>query len=86
MSAYRKFKSYGFRKKINTVKRHGALIARRYAYGCEIHLFAIKNYFVEVWTVQSLPWRYIFRIRSFRNPRNLDPYLEQVDVKSIHSA
>jgi hypothetical protein len=86
MSAYKEFKRNGFKRKTNIIEQFGVFVAKRQAHGCEIRLFAIRDFFVEVWSTQLLPWRNILRIKSFQKPQNLDPYLDQVDVKGVLSA
>jgi len=86
MSAYKEFKRNGFKGKTNIIKKFGVLVAYRKAHGCEIRLFAIRDFFVEVWSTQLLPWRNILRIKSFRSHHDLDPYLDKVDVKGVLSA
>lgn len=86
MSAYKEFKRNGFKDKTNIIKKFGAFVAKRRAHGCIIRLFAIRDFYVEVWSTQFLPWRNILRIKSFRNHRDLDPYLDEVDVKGVLSA
>ncbi len=86
MSAYREFKKKGFKQKTHIIKKYGVYVASRHAYGCIIRLFAIRNFYVEIWSTQFLPWRHILRIKSFRHNRDLDPYLDQVDVRGVLSA
>lgn len=86
MSAFKEFKRTGFKQKLNIIKRYGTYVTNRRAHGCVIRLFAIRNFYVEVWSTQLLPWRNTLRIKSFRKNRSLEPYLDQVDVKAVLSA
>jgi len=86
MSAYKEFKKTGFKEKTNIIKRFGVHVANRRAHGCIVRLFAIRDFYVEVWSTQLLPWRNILRIKSFQHNRELDPYLDNVDVKGVLSA
>lgn len=86
MSAYKEFKKTGFKHKTNIIKKYGVFIASRRANGCIIRLFAIRDFFVEVWSTQFLPWSNILRIKSFQHNQDLDPYLDKVDVKGVLSA
>jgi len=86
MSAYKEFKKSGYRQKTDIIQKFGIFIARRRAHGCIVQLFAIRDFYVEVWSADFIPWQNIVRIKSFKKCYNLAPYLKQVDVKGVLSA
>jgi hypothetical protein len=86
MSAYKEFKKSPYKDKVKLIKKYGTHIATRNNGPCDIRLFAIRDFFVEVWSTHLLPWKNIVRIKSFRDSNTLDPYLDKVDVKKVLSA
>lgn len=86
MSAYKEFKKSSFKDKVKLIRKYGTHIATRRTHSCVIKLFAIRDFFVEVWSTQILPWKNIVRIKSFQDNNTLDPYLDEVDVKKVLSA
>lgn len=85
MSALQSFKNTGFKNKVKIVARHGNFIESRQAYGCIIRLFAIQDFYIEIWSCRFLPWQNIVHVHSFKKSAGLTPYLDQIDIKALLS-
>jgi hypothetical protein len=85
MSAYQIFKKTGFKSKVKILNNHGTYLDSRQAYGCVVRLFALRDFYIEVWSSRLLPWRNIVHIRCFRRCDKLTPYLDCIDIKSMLS-
>lgn len=86
MSAYQIFKKTGFSSKIKIINNHGIFVDKRQAYGCIVRLFAIQDFYIEVWSSRLLPWRNIVHIRCFKQSSKLSPYLDRIDIKTLLSS
>ncbi|MEK6477288.1 hypothetical protein WJR50_07130 [Catalinimonas sp. 4WD22] len=85
MSAYQSFKKTGFKTKIKIVAKHGIFIESRQAFGCTIRLFAIQDFYIEIWSCWLLPWRNIINVHTFKKSSHLTPYLNRIDIKALLS-
>ncbi len=66
-----------------TINNHGIFVDSRHAYGCVIRLYAIQDFFIEVWSSKLLPWDNVVHISTFKEFSPLNPYLERIDFKAL---
>ncbi|WPP52891.1 hypothetical protein [Catalinimonas niigatensis] len=85
MSAYQIFKKTGFKSKIKILNNHGIYLDSRHSYGCIVRLFAIQDFYIEVWSSRLLPWRNIVHVSCFQKCSKLAPYLDCIDIKNMLS-
>ena len=56
----------------------GKVIAERTLEGYFITLFQVEAFYAEIWQVEKI--RDFYKIRSFSNTDQLEPYLEYIDI------
>ncbi|WKN33755.1 hypothetical protein PZB74_10500 [Porifericola rhodea] len=83
MSSFKAFKKLKLNKKIGIVDLYGIYLASRQALGFRVELFAIQDFYIEVWRLTLLPWKPTFYVHTFQKSKKLSPYLDYIDIRSV---
>jgi len=74
------FKNLHQRLQIEHLARHGHALAERTEDGCDLRLFAVENFYAEVW--RSRGEEAILFIHVFERPSGLSDYLPLISIGS----
>ncbi|QNF32030.1 hypothetical protein HUW51_04545 [Adhaeribacter swui] len=76
------FNQNNLQQKTNLIWNQGNFLAVRYSSNCNVCLYSMGKFFVEIW--YRLADNEINSIRSFKNSDDLDPYLKMIDLSEIY--
>lgn len=68
-------------EKKTTVLHHGILIAKRKSYDCQVFLFQIGNYYVEMFC--DMERKSVEEFRIFDGIKPLSPYLDAIPIDDL---
>jgi hypothetical protein len=74
------FNIYSTVLKAHLAKTKGHLLAQRFVRGYWIELYAVQNFFVEVWLLGANTGQ-VIEVNGFKNTRFLDPYLHTIQLE-----
>jgi hypothetical protein len=77
------FKSKNETEQTDIIGSKGELIAEREEKFCTIHLYQVGSFYVEVYHHNH--FNVVIRVKSFKDLKQLDPYLQQINIDEILS-
>jgi hypothetical protein len=78
------FKIKNETEQTDIIDEKGELIAERTEKFCTIHLYQVGSFYVEVYHHNH--FNVAVRVKSFKDVKHLDPYLQQINIDDILSS
>ena len=75
------FNLFSIENKLNYVKKRGTEIATRKIGYNKVRLYAINNFYVEVWV--NMITNFVIKINAFQKVTGLSPYLKRIDIHDL---
>jgi hypothetical protein len=74
------FNIYSTVLRAHLAQTKGQLLAQRFVKGYWIELYAIQNFFVEIWLLGNNQGQ-VIEVNGFKHTRYLDPYLQAIRLE-----